>query len=103
MFTSVTELSRFQIATRSRFLRCAVNTAGDAARMHEMFSEMWDMLKKDNLMPERDVVEQDQVLVKLPHIPNVRNHRNAKLLAEQADRNKFTHSGDSHRVHLDES
>ena len=68
-----------------------------------MFSQMRNMLKKDNLMTERDVIEQNEVLVKLPHIPNVRNHRDAKFPAQQADGNEFAHPGNSHRVHLDES
>src|SRR6266850_1289700 len=103
MVTGITESTGFQIATRTRFLRRAVNTAGNVARMDEMFSQMGDMLKKDNLMPERDVVEQNEVLVKLTHVTNMRNYRNAKFLAQQTDGNKFAHSGDSHRVHLDVS
>ncbi len=71
--------------------------------MDEMLSQMRDMLKKDNLMPERDMIEQNQVLVKLPHVANVRNHRYTKFPAEQADGDEFAHPSHSHRVHLDES
>src|SRR6266850_5964488 len=103
MVTGITESTGFQIATRTRFLRRAVNTAGNVARMDEMFSQMGDMLKKDNLMPERDVVEQNEVLMKLTHISNVRNDRHAKFPAKQTGGNEFAHSGDSYRVHLDVS
>src|SRR5438046_5769878 len=103
MVCGITESSGFQIATRSRFLRCPVNTAGNVAGMDEMLPQMRDMLEKDNFVTERDVIEQNEVLVKLTHVTNVRNDRNAKFPAEQADGDKFAHSGDSHRVHLDES
>ena len=53
----ITELAGFQIATRSQFLRYSVNTARNVTWVHEMPSEMWDMLEKDKLMPERDMIE----------------------------------------------
>lgn len=68
-----------------------------------MLPQMRDMLEKDNFVTERDVIEQNEVLVKLTHVTNVRNYRNAKFPAEQADGNEFTDASDSHRVHLDES
>src|SRR6266481_9590040 len=103
MVCGITESSGFQIAARSRFLRRPVNTGGYVARMHEMLPQMRDMLEKDNLVPERDVIEEHEMLVKLPHISDVRNDRNAKSPAEQADGNEFTDTSDSHRVHLDKS
>lgn len=38
-----------------------------------MWLQMGDTLEKYSFMPQRDVIEQHQVLVNLPHVANVRN------------------------------
>src|SRR5437868_2703032 len=103
MIPGVTMSTRFQIATRSGFARRPVNTAGHVARMHEMLSQMRDVLEKDHFVTERNVIKQDKMLVKLSHVANMGNHRYAKLPAEQTDGDEFTHAADTDRVHLDES
>ena len=54
-------------------------------------------------MAKRNVTEQSQVLMQLPHVADVRNHGHAELAGQQTHREKFTHPGDAHGVHLNES
>src|SRR5438876_7447409 len=103
MAGGITASSRFQIATRSGLLGCLVNAAGDLTRMHKVLSQVRDVLEKHNLLSECDVVEQDEVLVDLPHVTNVWDDRHAKLPAKQAHRNEFADASHACRVHLDES
>src|SRR5437667_11436450 len=103
MAGGITASSRFQIATRSGLLGCLVNAAGDLARMHKVLSQVRDVLEKHNLLSECDVVEEDEVLVQLPHIANVRHDRHAKLAAKQTHRDEFTDASHASRIHLDES
>jgi len=70
-----------------------------------MLSQMRDVLEKDNFMPERYVIEQNEMLMKLPHIPNMGYHRDIKLPAEQADGNDLSattqlHLRDNTRFHF---
>ncbi len=71
--------------------------------MHKMLPKMGNVFQKDNLVAERNVVEQDEVLVQLPHIANVRYDGHAKLAAKQTHRNEFTDASHASRIHLDES
>jgi hypothetical protein len=50
--------------------------------MNEMLPQMRNVLKKYHFMAQRNVVEQHQMLMELPHIPDVWYHRNAKTPAE---------------------
>ena len=47
----------FQLTVCADFLRRAINAAFDQARMDKVLTQMWDMLEKDNLVAECDVVE----------------------------------------------
>ena len=53
-------------------------------------------------MAECDVVEQNEMLMKLAHVADVRHHGHAKFAAKQADGEKFAHARDAHGVHLNE-
>ena len=50
-----------------------------------MFPEMRNVLEEDYLVIECDVIEQNKMLMQLPHVPNVRNDRQAILVCHQAD------------------
>ena len=51
-------------------------------------------------MTNANVIEEYKVLVYLPHIPNVRNHRDIKLPAHQADGDVFRHAAHANNVGL---
>jgi hypothetical protein len=40
-----------------------------------MFLQVWDALKKQRIVSERDVIEERQVLMNLDHVSQVGNHR----------------------------
>jgi len=71
--------------------------------MDKVFSQMRDVFEKDKVVAEGDVVEQDEVLVQLPHVPNVRDDGHAKLPAKQTHSDEFADAGHAGRVHLDKS
>src|SRR6266478_4025562 len=52
-------------------------------------------------MSQCNVVEQGEVLMQLPHVPDMGRHRAAKLLRKNADREKLAHSRQSGAVGLD--
>src|SRR5258708_22559 len=95
--------SLFQIATRSDFLGCLVNAAGDLTRMHEGLPQMGNVLEKNTLVATCDVVEQDEVRVKLRDVANGRDDRDCKLAAKQTPRDEFTDAGHTDGIYLDES
>ena len=47
-------------------MRCCVNAAFHPSRMHEVFAQMRDVLKKDNRVADSDVIKEHQVLMDLP-------------------------------------
>ena len=100
---NVADSFRFQIATRPGLLRRLINTTGHGAGMDKMFLQMRNVFEKNHVMPERDVIEQHQMLVQLAHVANMRNDRHAKFAAQQADGDKFAHARHPHRVHLNEA
>ena len=44
-----------------------------SGQVHKMWLQMGDTLEKYSVMPQRNVIEQHQVLVNLSHVANVRN------------------------------
>src|SRR5580704_18898854 len=62
---------------------------------------MWNVFEKYDFVTQRNAIEQDEMLMQLAHIPDVRHDRYAKLPAQQADGDEFAYARDSHRVHLD--
>ena len=53
-------------------------------------------------MTERDVVEQHQVLMDLPHVSNVGYNRLAESLGEQADGEKLANASKANDIRLNE-
>jgi hypothetical protein len=66
--------------------------------MHKVLAQMRDVFEKDNLVADRDTIEQNQMLMQLPHIADMRHDRNAKLAAEQAHNQKLAHPGHPQRI-----
>ena len=71
--------------------------------MNKVFAQVRDMFKKNNFVAERDVVEEDEMLMKLAHVADVRHDGNAKFARKQTDGDKLADSRHAHSVHLDES
>jgi hypothetical protein len=72
-------LGRFQITACADFLWRLINAVFDFARMNKMIAQVWDMLEKNGFMTERDVIEQNEVLMQLTHVTDVRHDGSAEL------------------------
>jgi len=70
---------RLQIAACARFLWSLINAAFDLARMNKVFAQVRDVLQKNDFVTKRNMVEQNQMLVQLPHVADVRHDGNAKF------------------------
>ena len=70
--------------------------------MDEASPEMRDVLKELCFQAQPDMVEENQVLVYLSHVPYVRYYRQIEDLREEADGQKFADSRDSCAIDLDE-
>src|ERR1700730_1052028 len=64
---------------------------------------MRDVFEKLFWMADRDVVEEDKVLVNLPHVAHMRNHRNTELFRQQAHRDEFADAAEPRAVRLQEA
>src|SRR5271163_1237752 len=65
---------------------------------------MWDVFKEIHLMVEGNVVEQDQMLMNLAHIPDMRHDRQLELPCHHAHGKKLAYAGEPravclHKVH----
>ena len=49
--------------------------------MQEVRPQMRDVFEEAHLVAERDVIEQDEVLVKLAHVADVRHYGDAEMAA----------------------
>jgi hypothetical protein len=59
-----------------------------------------DAFEKQQFVSHGNAVEQDQVLVDLAHIADMRNYRQSKLSRQQANRKKLRNAGDSGAINL---
>ena len=59
---------------------------GQLHRVDKMVSQMGNVFKKDHFVAHRNVVYQDEVLMDLAHVADVRHDRDVKLPRQQADR-----------------
>jgi hypothetical protein len=62
---------------------------------------MRNVLKEFSLESQPNMVEEDQVLMDLAHVADVRHDRKVKDLREEADRQELADAGDSGAVNLD--
>jgi hypothetical protein len=70
-------------------LRRYINAIFNAGWIHEVSLQVRDALKEYRFMSHRDVIEQDQVLMNLPHIADVWNYLQSELSRQQAHREKL--------------
>jgi hypothetical protein len=97
------ESGRLQAAATAGFLWSLINAAFDFAWMDKVFAQVGDVFEEDGFVAERDVIKQDQMLVKLPHVAYVRHNGHAKPAAQQTDGEEFAHAGNAHGVGLQEA
>ena len=71
--------------------------------MNKVRAQMRDVFQKLFGMPDRDVVEEHEVLMNLAHVADVRNDGDAELFREQADRNKFADAAEARAVGLEKT
>jgi hypothetical protein len=64
---------------------------------------MWDVFEKDDVMTERDVIKQREMLMELSHVANVGHERHVKFSGEQTYRKKLADAGNTNRVRLNKS
>src|ERR1700691_2414190 len=72
----------------------------DHGRIHEVPAQAGNVLKEDDRMAKRHVIEQDQVLVNLPHISHMRHHRHLVSPRQQADREELSNAGQPRAIRL---
>src|SRR5579883_814767 len=82
-----------QVTREPRFLRGLVDPVGHGCRMAEVLTQMRDMFEKESFMPHGNVVEQDQVLMDLPHIADMRHHRETVFTGKQAGGDELRYAG----------
>ena len=58
--------------------------------MNEVRAEMRNVFQKLFRMANGNAIEENEVLMNLPHVTYVRNDRHAKLLCQQAHCDEFT-------------
>jgi hypothetical protein len=61
---------------------------------------MWNVFEKDRIVIKCDSIEQDQVLMELPHVTDMGNYWQVELFCEKADRQKFADTCESCAVSL---
>src|SRR5208282_6611733 len=91
-----------EVRRAARRLRRDVNSALDSRRMNEMFAHVGNAFEEHRLMPDRDVIEQNEVLVNLPHVADVRHHRQSEFPREQAHRDELGNPREPRAIRLHE-
>ena len=71
--------------------------------MHKVSAQVRNVFEKCLRMTDGDVFEQDQMLMDLSHVANVRNHGHAVPLREEAYCQKLAHSPKSSAIGLQEA
>src|ERR1700721_1050331 len=75
-----------QVGGRARLLRRTVAAALQHRRKNKVRSEGRNVLQKEQFIPQRNMQEQDQVLMKLAHIAHMRDDGQTEFLRQQAHR-----------------
>ena len=58
-----------------------------------MIAQMGNVLKKLDLVSQRYVIEQNQMLMQLSHVTNMRHHRKTQFLCQKTHGEELAHSG----------
>src|SRR5882757_3779612 len=93
---------QFQIRGGTRLLRCVVNTILHLRGMDEVTSKMRNVLKELYFEPQPDMVEENQVLMQLSHVANVRHHGKIEDLREETDSKELADAPNSRAIDLNE-
>ena len=87
---------------RARFLGCFVEATANLCGENKVIFEMRDVFEKHCFMIESDVIEEHQVLMYLPHVPDVGHDWQTDLLCHQADGEKLADTAEPGAIRLDE-
>src|ERR1700690_35817 len=91
-----------EVRTAARRLRRDVNSPFNPRRMHEMFAHMRNTFEEQRFMPDRNVIEEHEMLMNLPHVSDVRHHRQPEFPRQQAHCNKLRNSREPRAIRLHE-
>ena len=64
-----------QVTGCTWFLWGLVTAVRNRRRENEVTAQVRNVLQEGELMPQRNVIEQDEVLMHLPHVPYMWNYR----------------------------
>ena len=92
----------FEIRGGPRLLRCVVNTILHLRGMDEVTSKMRNVLKELYFESQLDMVEENQVLMQLSHVTNVRHYGKIEDLREETDSKELADTPNSRAIHLNE-
>lgn len=92
----------FQIRGSTRLLRCVVDTILHLRGMDEVTPKMRDVLKELYFEPEADMVEENEVLMQLSHVANVRHHGKIEEFREETDSKELADPPNSCAIDLNE-
>ena len=81
-------------------MRAHVHAVFYLSRIHEVRLEVRDALEKYRFVSHGNVIEQNQMLVNLSHVPDVRNHSQPELSSQQAHRQELGNARNPGAVHL---
>ncbi len=68
-----------QVTREPWFLRCQIDAAFHRSGMHKVFAQVRDMLQKQSVMTEGNVVEEYEMLMDLAHVADVRHDGDAEF------------------------
>jgi len=66
-----------------------------------MIAQVGYMLKEQDLMSQRNVIGQKQMLMQLPHVTDMGHYRKSKFLCKEAHGKELTHAGQPCAICLD--
>ena len=79
MRSSFSQLIRIKVRRASRFLRNLVCPICDNGRETKMLPEVWNVLQKIFFVTKGNVIEKDQMMMDLTHVPDMRYDLNRGL------------------------
>ena len=66
--------SSYEVRAGARFLRRSIYSILYQCRMQKVFTKMGYVFEKKHIVPHGNVIEQNKMLVDLPHIAHMRHH-----------------------------
>ena len=67
------------------FLRRLIVSAGDVGRVQKVFSEVGNLFEEECIVSHSDVIIEDEVLMDLTHVSDLRDHGQVELPGEETD------------------